>query len=140
MVTGWRLSAHSQRRQQVKTMHLPKEQQKQLEMSLFVKIALFCRLNLFDLPENALEREAVGSSAERNALSSSADTYQPALCFSEGETIYDYVWFPAMHSEDPVSCVLAATSRVSSHCPHPGLSSPSASNVNRQTLSPRYCY
>ena len=61
-----------------------------------------------------MDRVSLGSSAEQDALSGLRETCVPALQFSEGETIYDYTWFPAMHSGDPVSCVFATTSRV---CP-----------------------
>lgn len=32
----------------------------------------------------------------------------------EGETIYDYAWYPFMSSEDPATCCFASTSRVGS--------------------------
>ena len=31
---------------------------------------------------------------------------------TEGETVYDYAWYPHMSSEDPATCVFACTSRV----------------------------
>ncbi|KAM4035178.1 LOW QUALITY PROTEIN: telomerase Cajal body protein 1 [Anomaloglossus baeobatrachus] len=35
----------------------------------------------------------------------------PVLRMSEGDTIYDYCWFPLMNSCDPVSCFVASSSR-----------------------------
>ena len=41
-----------------------------------------------------------------------ADSAAPALRVYEGETVYDYAWYPGMLSSDPASCVFASTSRV----------------------------
>ena len=86
---------------------------------------LCCRLRVYDVPQDALERAALGGRAERDSmaaetlnprdsLAAEADSFEPALRMAEGELVYDYAWFPAMQAADPVSCVFASTSRVSS--------------------------
>ncbi|CAL8376556.1 unnamed protein product [Boreogadus saida] len=35
----------------------------------------------------------------------------PVLRMPEGDTIYDYCWYPKMNSQDPESCLLASSSR-----------------------------
>ena len=60
-----------------------------------------------------MERAALGSSAERDSLAAAPDSLEPALRMYEGETVYDYAWFPAMQALDPQSCVFASTSRAS---------------------------
>ena len=91
---------------------------------------------MYDVPQDALERAALGGHAERDglaaeslnprnnpaaetlnprdSLAAEADNFEPALRMAEGELVYDYAWFPAMQAADPVSCVFASTSRVSS--------------------------
>ena len=59
---------------------------------------------MYDLPPDCMEQEA--------APSNRSDSFLPAVRCYEGETVYDYAWFPAMQAADPVSCVFASTSRV----------------------------
>ncbi|KAK9831400.1 hypothetical protein WJX81_001243 [Elliptochloris bilobata] len=77
-----------------------------------------CWLRVFDLPADALERPSleVGCAGGDGASASSdagdpADSAAPALRVFEGETVYDYAWYPGMHASDPSSCVFASTSR-----------------------------
>ena len=58
-----------------------------------------CRLRLFDLPPD------VESAKE-------AEDWAADVRIFEGETVYDYAWYPFMSSEDPATCVFASTSRV----------------------------
>lgn len=59
-----------------------------------------CRLQLFEVPEAVL-------------LSSKAaeDAWRPSLSYNEAEAIYDYAWYPMMHSTSPITCCFAASSR-----------------------------
>ena len=57
---------------------------------------------MFDLPPD------IDSAAAADA----AEDWEPAVRVLEGETIYDYAWYPFMSSEDPATCCFASTSRV----------------------------
>ena len=79
------------------------------------------RLRVFDLPADALERPGLAERGEPGAEHSAracssggepADSAAPALRVFEGETVYDYAWYPGMLASEPASCVFASTSRV----------------------------
>ncbi|XP_021294493.1 telomerase Cajal body protein 1 [Herrania umbratica] len=63
-------------------------------------------LRLFSLPDN-------GSSDHVTACSSASeeDSYKAELVVSEGESVYDFCWYPYMSASDPVTCVFATTTR-----------------------------
>ncbi|XP_050221046.1 uncharacterized protein LOC126671321 [Mercurialis annua] len=63
-------------------------------------------LNIFSLPDN-------GSSGYSNATSLDADqdSYDASLIVKEGESVYDFCWYPHMNASDPVSCVFATSTR-----------------------------
>ncbi|KAK9133755.1 hypothetical protein Scep_013283 [Stephania cephalantha] len=61
---------------------------------------------LFDLPSNADEiKEDACSSAVDD------DSYAANLVLVEGESVYDYCWYPYMSASDPNTCVFASTTR-----------------------------
>lgn len=60
-----------------------------------------------------MEKVSLGGSAQQDRLSAAEDNWMPAIAVREGETIYDYAWFPPMSAADPLSCVVASTCRVS---------------------------
>ena len=64
---------------------------------------------MYDLPAEAVEEPA--KSAQIPAAGP-ADTLQSVLQVDEGETVYDYAWFPGMLVSEPASCVFACTARV----------------------------
>ncbi|KAI4312109.1 hypothetical protein MLD38_036961 [Melastoma candidum] len=39
------------------------------------------------------------------------DSYLAGLVVAEGESVYDFCWYPGMSASDPVSCVFASTTR-----------------------------
>ena len=57
------------------------------------------RLRLFDLPPDI-------------ESSDGADDWAADVRIFEGETVYDFAWYPFMSSEDPATCVFATSSRV----------------------------
>ncbi|XP_063157752.1 telomerase Cajal body protein 1 [Candoia aspera] len=57
-------------------------------------------LRIYNLPTE-LYAEEWGTVAEMS----------PVLHMAEGDTIYDYCWFPLMNSSDPQSCFVASSSR-----------------------------
>ncbi|XP_022715988.1 telomerase Cajal body protein 1 isoform X2 [Durio zibethinus] len=63
-------------------------------------------LRLFSLPDN-------GSSDQVNAYPSVSeeDSYAAELVVSEGESVYDFCWYPYMSASDPVTCVFATSTR-----------------------------
>ncbi|KAK8488218.1 hypothetical protein V6N13_120025 [Hibiscus sabdariffa] len=63
-------------------------------------------LRLFSLPDN-------GSSDQTTAYSSVSeeDSYAAQLVVNEGESVYDFCWYPYMSSSDPLTCVFATTTR-----------------------------
>jgi len=72
---------------------------------------------VFDLPADALERPALGAEGADGRAGSPgagepADSVAPALRVFEGETVYDYAWYPGMLASEPATCVFASTSRV----------------------------
>ena len=73
---------------------------------------------MFDLPTDALERSSLANAPGATSSTSGSDSRDavdsvaPALRVFEGETVYDYAWYPGMLASDPTSCVFASTSRV----------------------------
>ncbi|KAL8151277.1 hypothetical protein V2J09_021085 [Rumex salicifolius] len=61
-------------------------------------------LRLFPLLEN-------GSSEQTGSFSDDKDSYASSLVITEGESVYDYCWYPYMNSADVTSCVFATTTR-----------------------------
>ena len=89
--------------------------------AMFAKLTLYllevlplrqldCSLRLFDLPPE------LGSAPSSPSHGPVLDDWEASVCIREGETIYDYAWYPYMSSEDPATCVLACTSRVRCPC------------------------
>ncbi|XP_078170957.1 transducin/WD40 repeat-like superfamily protein [Carex rostrata] len=60
-------------------------------------------LRLFYLPEDACTTE--------HTSTASSDSYGAGLIVNEGESVYDYCWYPYMSASDPTGCVFASTSR-----------------------------
>ncbi|XP_071698164.1 uncharacterized protein [Rutidosis leptorrhynchoides] len=63
-------------------------------------------LSLFSLPdyETCTDEKAF-------SISPNEDSFPASLAITEGESIYDYCWYPYMSASDPVSCVFATTTR-----------------------------
>ncbi|XP_057962800.1 uncharacterized protein LOC131154204 isoform X2 [Malania oleifera] len=63
-------------------------------------------LRVFTLPDSV-------SSCHGNACSLAADedSYAADLVVNEGESVYDYCWYPYMSASDPITCVFASTTR-----------------------------
>lgn len=61
---------------------------------------------MYDLPPDVLEQPGLGAEAQ------APDNLHVVLYVDEGETIYDYAWYPGMLASDPATSVFAATSRV----------------------------
>ncbi|KYO29647.1 telomerase Cajal body protein 1 isoform A [Alligator mississippiensis] len=57
-------------------------------------------LRIYDLPPE-LYSPTGGPAAEMS----------PVLCMAEGDTIYDYCWFPLMSSAEPSTCLVASSCR-----------------------------
>lgn len=64
---------------------------------------------MYDLPAEVVEDPAKPG----DAAASAEDTLQSVLQVDEGETVYDYAWYPGMLVSEPASCVFACTARVS---------------------------
>ena len=64
---------------------------------------------MYDLPAEVVEEPAKPG----DAAASEADTLHSVLQIDEGETVYDYAWYPGMLVSEPASCVFACTARVS---------------------------
>ncbi|KAM1455924.1 hypothetical protein FF1_005042 [Malus domestica] len=64
-------------------------------------------LRVFALPDYGSEN-ANGCSV---AADEAADSYAANLVVNEGESVYDFCWYPYMSAADPVTCVFATTSR-----------------------------
>lgn len=75
-----------------------------------------CRLR-WPPPPSLPDDGASGSGAASSSSSSSSSSSQiapwrrAALCVREGETVYDFAWFPLMNSNFPATCCFASTSR-----------------------------
>ena len=76
------------------------------------------RLRVYDLPAEALEQGPLGA-ADGGDAAAAPDNLPAVLYVDEGETIYDYAWYPGMLASDPASCVFASTVRVCGHCSGP---------------------
>lgn len=73
------------------------------------------RLRVYDLPSEVLEQPSLDDSAAEGIDAAKAGDNLPAVLYvDEGETIYDYAWYPAMLAAEPASCVFASTARVRS--------------------------
>ncbi|GMH05390.1 hypothetical protein Nepgr_007230 [Nepenthes gracilis] len=63
-------------------------------------------LRLFTLPEDIGNNQAGPYSQD-----SDEDSYVANLVMNEGESVYDYCWYPFMSASDLTSCVFATTTR-----------------------------
>ncbi|KAA8519885.1 hypothetical protein F0562_014205 [Nyssa sinensis] len=63
-------------------------------------------LRVFALPDN----DSGGHINDYSPVAD-ADSYAANLVVTEGESIYDYCWYPYMSASDPVTCVFASTTR-----------------------------
>ncbi|KAJ1456152.1 hypothetical protein M885DRAFT_183950 [Pelagophyceae sp. CCMP2097] len=63
-------------------------------------------VRLFEVPQQVLD----AAPAEGGAVSAPR-AWPSTLKCCEGETVYDYAWYPQMHSSNPVSCCFLSTSR-----------------------------
>lgn len=63
-------------------------------------------LRLFYLPDDGSADQITACS-----LVSEEDSYAAQLVVSEGESVYDFCWYPYMSASDPVTCVFATTTR-----------------------------
>eukprot|EP00850_Spirogloea_muscicola_P007429 SM000037S13564 [mRNA] locus=s37:654336:658774:- [translate_table: standard] len=63
-------------------------------------------LRVFDLPVDVLAREPMDT-----ATSPEDDSLTAAMTAWEGETVYNFCWYPCMSASDPSSCVFASTCR-----------------------------
>lgn len=63
-------------------------------------------LRIFSLPENGISYDVNACS-----LAKDQDSYEASLVVTEGESVYDFCWFPHMSASDPTSCVFASTTR-----------------------------
>lgn len=72
------------------------------------------RLRVYDLPPEALEHPGLqaATSGSSDDVSCLLDNLPTALYVDEGETVYDYAWYPGMLASEPASCVFATTVRV----------------------------
>ena len=61
--------------------------------------------------QTLMQPEAPPSSLPPLPSSSAASSELPVLTVGIGETVYDYSWFPRMHSSDPASCCFITTAR-----------------------------
>ena len=68
-------------------------------------------LHLFEIPPSYYHTSGSGSSSSSGIGSGSGQPCSPVLSMKEGETIYDYTWYPHMRSSEPQSCVFASTAR-----------------------------
>eukprot|EP00798_Chlamydomonas_sp_ICE-L_P027478 gene27478-4784_t len=70
---------------------------------------------IFDLPQDAIDIGAAllpqRMQAATESFGGAADSLSSALRVQEGETIYDYAWYPGMSALDPVTCCFASTAR-----------------------------
>ncbi|KAG9454328.1 hypothetical protein H6P81_007232 [Aristolochia fimbriata] len=65
-------------------------------------------LRLFGLPD------INGSSQDSGYVSTdelATDSYLSSLIVNEGESVYDYCWYPYMSASDPTTCVFTSTTR-----------------------------
>ncbi|KAK9906702.1 hypothetical protein WJX75_006470 [Coccomyxa subellipsoidea] len=67
-------------------------------------------LRIYDLPAEALEQGSL-ETADHGSAAAVPDNLPAVLYLDEGETIYDYAWYPGMLASEPSSCVFASTAR-----------------------------
>ncbi|TMX00606.1 hypothetical protein EJD97_000468 [Solanum chilense] len=63
----------------------------------------FC---LYNLPY-----DESGQLADFSSSAADTDSYAASLVMSDGESVYDYCWYPYMSSSSPETCVFASTTR-----------------------------
>eukprot|EP00903_Cladosiphon_okamuranus_P011843 g11127.t1 len=74
-------------------------------------------LRVFEVPNHVLRGEKLGTPSgniDGSACSASSDVeadWSPCLYSVEGETIYDFAWYPYMSSAEPATSVFVSTSR-----------------------------
>ncbi|KAJ8765877.1 hypothetical protein K2173_020393 [Erythroxylum novogranatense] len=61
---------------------------------------------VFSLPD-----DSIGSGVNACSVSAEEESSAECLIVNEGESVYDFCWYPYMTASDPVSCVFASTSR-----------------------------
>ncbi|KAM7530718.1 hypothetical protein LguiB_034128 [Lonicera macranthoides] len=74
--------------------------------SCFLTAADDNTLRVFALPD-----DESGSDVNACSVAANADSYNANLVLSEGESVYDYCWYPYMSAADPVTSVFATTTR-----------------------------
>ncbi|CAH8345414.1 unnamed protein product [Eruca vesicaria subsp. sativa] len=62
-------------------------------------------LSLFYLPQDGEESNSNGVTIPEE------DSYGASLLVNEGESVYDFCWYPYMSVSDPLTCVFATTTR-----------------------------
>ena len=70
---------------------------------------------MYDLPPEALEEPGLQHAAKtgiNDDVAALPDNLPAVLHVDEGETVYDYAWYPGMLASEPASCVFATTVRV----------------------------
>ncbi|XP_048132452.1 telomerase Cajal body protein 1-like [Rhodamnia argentea] len=63
-------------------------------------------LRVFTLPDYGVDDSAKASSSDVDQ-----DSFTANHVVTEGESVYDFCWYPYMSATDPVSCVFASTTR-----------------------------
>ncbi|XP_048235690.1 telomerase Cajal body protein 1 isoform X2 [Ricinus communis] len=63
-------------------------------------------LRVFSLPDYCSSDDSIACS-----LDTDQDSYDSSIVVKEGESVYDFCWYPYMTASDPVSCVFASTTR-----------------------------
>ncbi|KAJ4825111.1 hypothetical protein Tsubulata_028989 [Turnera subulata] len=66
-------------------------------------------LRVFSLADSSNDSNAGTLGGDDEGKSS--NSYAASLVVKEGESVYDFCWYPYMNASDPVSCVFATTSR-----------------------------
>jgi hypothetical protein len=72
------------------------------------------RLRVYDLPAEVLDQISLQGAATSidTTIAEIPDNLPAVLYIDEGETVYDYAWYPGMLAAEPASCVFASTARV----------------------------
>ncbi|XP_019162100.1 PREDICTED: telomerase Cajal body protein 1 [Ipomoea nil] len=63
-------------------------------------------LRIFTLPY-----DEGGHLVDNSSAAEETDSYSPSVVISEGESVYDYCWYPYMSSSSPDTCVFASSTR-----------------------------
>ncbi|KAH8061147.1 hypothetical protein JL722_4446 [Aureococcus anophagefferens] len=84
------------------------------------------RVRLYEVPGAVLDGGAPPS----------RDWAETFAC-AEGEAVYDYKWYPQMHSDDPISCCLASSRRASPRTSGTRSRAPAAAPTSGGTTSTR---